>query len=67
MIYRLSKSANSAVATDPHSSYMLERRPDPKPAPLLALTMWKMVIGQAAYQLAVTLFLHFGGGSIFRN
>jgi Ca2+-transporting ATPase len=46
---------------------MLERRPDPKPAPLLALTMWKMVIGQAAYQLAVTLFLHFGGGSIFRN
>lgn len=43
---------------------MLERKPDPKSAPLITLTMWKMISGQAVYQLAVTLFLHFGGGSI---
>jgi Ca2+-transporting ATPase len=27
--------------------------------------MWKMIIGQAIYQLAVTLVLNFGGQSIF--
>ncbi|KAB8078497.1 calcium ion P-type ATPase [Aspergillus leporis] len=54
-----------ALATDPPSPYVLERKPDPKSAPLITLTMWKMIIGQAIYQLAVTLVLNFGGQSIF--
>ncbi|GLA32609.1 ATPase, Ca transporting, plasma membrane [Aspergillus niger] len=54
-----------ALATDPPSPYVLERKPDPKSAPLITLTMWKMIIGQAVYQLAVTLFLYFGGVSLF--
>jgi Ca2+-transporting ATPase len=44
---------------------VLERKPDPKSAPLITLTMWKMIIGQAVYQLVMTLFLYFGGVSLF--
>ncbi|KAJ5166082.1 calcium ion P-type ATPase [Penicillium capsulatum] len=54
-----------AIATDPPSPYVLERKPDPKSAPLITLTMWKMIIGQAIYQLAVTLVLHFDGQYLF--
>ncbi|OJI80378.1 hypothetical protein ASPTUDRAFT_193781 [Aspergillus tubingensis CBS 134.48] len=54
-----------ALATDPPSSYVLNRKPDPKSAPLITLTMWKMIVGQAVYQLAVTLFLYFDGHFIF--
>ncbi|KAL4780842.1 hypothetical protein BJX76DRAFT_364079 [Aspergillus varians] len=56
-----------ALATDPPSPHVLERKPDPKSAPLITLTMWKMIIGQAIYQLAVTLVLNFHGQSIFPN
>jgi len=28
------------------------------------MAMWKMIIGQSAYQLAVTLILYFGGDKI---
>ncbi|KAL2812442.1 hypothetical protein BDW59DRAFT_167821 [Aspergillus cavernicola] len=44
-----------ALATDPPSPYVLNRRPEPKSAPLINLTMWKMIIGQSIYQLVVTL------------
>jgi len=54
-----------ALATDAPSPYVLERRPDPKSAPLITLTMWKMIIGQAVYQLFVTLILNFEGQHIF--
>ncbi|PYH80616.1 calcium ion P-type ATPase [Aspergillus uvarum CBS 121591] len=54
-----------ALATDPPSPYVLERKPEPKSAPLITLTMWKMITGQAIYQLAVTLTLNFVGHSIF--
>lgn len=37
----------------------------PKSAPLITLTMWKMIVGQAIYQLAVTLVLNFAGEYIF--
>ncbi|EAU38925.1 hypothetical protein ATEG_00279 [Aspergillus terreus NIH2624] len=53
-----------ALATDPPSPYVLNRRPEPKSAPLITLTMWKMIIGQSIYQLAVTLVLNFAGHSI---
>ena len=53
-----------ALATDPPSRAILNRKPDPKSAPLFSPTMWKMIIGQAIYQLTVTLILYFAGKSI---
>jgi Ca2+-transporting ATPase len=53
-----------ALATDPPTRTLLDRLPDPKSAPLITLRMWKMIIGQAIYQLVVTLILYFGGNSI---
>ena len=50
-----------ALATDPPNPSMLKRRPEPKSAPLITLTMWKMIIGQSIYQLVVTLVLNFAG------
>lgn len=53
-----------ALATDPPSEKILDRKPDRKSAPLITVTMWKMIIGQAIYQLAVTFILYFGGAKI---
>jgi Ca2+-transporting ATPase len=53
-----------ALATDPPSRAILNRKPDPKSAPLFSVTMWKMIIGQAIYQLTVTLVLYFAGAKI---
>ena len=53
-----------ALATDPPTPSILDRKPEPKSAPLISLTMWKMIIGQSIYQLVVTLILYFGGKSI---
>ncbi|KAI7591983.1 calcium-translocating P-type ATPase, partial [Hortaea werneckii] len=53
-----------ALATDPPSRRILDRKPDPKSAPLISTTMWKMIIGQAIYQLVVTLVLYFAGPRI---
>lgn len=55
-----------ALATDPPTRKILDRKPDPKSAPLISVNMWKMIIGQAIYQLVVTLVLYFAGPSIFR-
>lgn len=57
--------ANIDLATDPPSSYVLDRRPESKASPLITLTMWKMIIGQSIYQLVVTFVLNFAGRSIF--
>jgi len=53
-----------ALATDAPSPSILHRRPEPKSAPLITVTMWKMIIGQAIYQLAVTFVLYFAGVTI---
>ncbi|EWC43989.1 hypothetical protein DRE_01341 [Drechslerella stenobrocha 248] len=53
-----------ALATDPPSKEILNRPPQRKAAPLITVNMWKMIIGQAIYQLVVTFVLHFAGGSI---
>lgn len=57
--------ANRFAATDLPTASVLDRRPEPKSAPLISLTMWKMIVGQSIYQLAVTLVLNFAGESIF--
>ncbi|ROV99672.1 hypothetical protein VSDG_03041 [Cytospora chrysosperma] len=50
-----------ALATDPPTRSVLDRKPDRKSAPLITLRMTKMIIGQAVCQLAITFCLHFGG------
>ena len=52
-----------ALATDPPTPSILDREPEPKSAPLITITMWKMIIGQSIFQLVVTLVLYFGGTS----
>ncbi|KAF2263679.1 calcium-translocating P-type ATPase [Lojkania enalia] len=53
-----------ALATDPPNRNILKRLPDRKSAPLITLRMWKMIIGQAIFQLVVTLILNFAGKAI---
>jgi P-type Ca2+ transporter type 2C len=53
-----------ALSTDTPTLNILDRKPDPKSAPLITITMWKMILGQSAYQLAVTLILYFAGATI---
>ncbi|CAI7631778.1 unnamed protein product [Penicillium bialowiezense] len=54
-----------ALATDPPTDTVLDRRPESKSDPLITLTMWKMIIGQSIYQLVVTFVLNFAGNKIF--
>lgn len=53
-----------ALATDAPTPSILDRKPDPKSAPLITVTMWKMIIGEAIYQLVITLLLYFGSEKI---
>ena len=53
-----------ALATDPPTKKILDRPPQKKSDPLITINMWKMVIGQAIYQLIVTFILYFAGMSI---
>ena len=53
-----------ALATDPPTEKILDRKPTPKRAPLITTNMWKMIIGQAIYQLVVTFVLYFAGYGI---
>lgn len=54
-----------ALATDPPTERILDRQPQPKRASLITTNMWKMIIGQAIFQLIVTFVLHFAGPAIF--
>jgi P-type Ca2+ transporter type 2C len=53
-----------ALATDPPTPSILDRKPDPKSAHLITLNMWKMIIGQSIFQLVVILVLNFAGNEI---
>ncbi|KAL9124076.1 MAG: hypothetical protein Q9217_006561 [Psora testacea] len=53
-----------ALATDPPTEKILDRKPTPKRAPLITTNMWKMILGQTIYQLAVTFTLYFAGSGI---
>ena len=54
-----------ALATDAPTDAILEHAPEPKSAPLITTNMWKMITGQAIYQLLVTFILYFAGRRIF--
>ena len=53
-----------ALATDGPTEKILDRKPAPKSAPLFTTNMWKMITGQAVYQLVVTFVLYFAGNTI---
>lgn len=55
-----------ALATDPPTPSILNRKPEPKSAPLISITMWKMIIGESSYQLTITLILQFGSAAIWQ-
>lgn len=54
-----------ALATDPASPALLDRKPDKKTAPLFSVDMYKQILGQSAYQVVVVLLFHFLGSQIF--
>lgn len=49
-----------ALATDPPTRNIINRKPAPKSSPLITVNMWKMIIGQAIFQLVITFVLFFG-------
>ncbi|KAL1923780.1 uncharacterized protein VTP21DRAFT_8760 [Calcarisporiella thermophila] len=53
-----------ALATDPPTDEILKRQPESRRGPLISIPMWKMILGQSLYQLAVTLILLYAGRSI---
>ena len=53
-----------ALATDPPTHSVLDRKPDSKSASLISIAMWKMIAGQTIYQMAVALTLYFRGTQI---
>lgn len=49
-----------ALATDPPQESVLNRKPERKGKSIISPTMWKMIIGQAIYQLVITFVLYYG-------
>ncbi|GJC87991.1 calcium-transporting ATPase 2 [Colletotrichum liriopes] len=58
--------ASLGLATDYPSPDFLKKRPEPRNAPIVNITMWKMILGQAIYQLAVMFTLHYAGNGLFK-
>ncbi|SGZ54436.1 CIC11C00000003034 [Sungouiella intermedia] len=54
-----------ALATDKPDDALLNRKPAGRTAPLISVSMWKMIIGQSINQLIITFVLHFAGRQIF--
>jgi P-type Ca2+ transporter type 2C len=50
-----------ALATDPASEKLLDRKPEKKNAPLFSVDMYKMILLQSVYQIAIILVFHFCG------
>ncbi|EGN98945.1 hypothetical protein SERLA73DRAFT_90032 [Serpula lacrymans var. lacrymans S7.3] len=50
-----------ALATDPASPALLDRKPDKQTAPLFTVNMYKQIMLQSTYQIAITLVFHFLG------
>ncbi|KAF8150651.1 calcium-transporting ATPase [Crassisporium funariophilum] len=53
-----------ALATDPATEKLLDRKPDKKTAPLFSVDMYKMILMQSVYQITVILLFHFRGAKI---
>ncbi|KAI9320016.1 PMCA-type calcium-translocating P-type ATPase [Dichotomocladium elegans] len=46
-----------ALATDPPTPELLQRNPEPRSNPLISFKMWKMIIGQAIFQIIVMIVM----------
>ncbi|KAK0385096.1 hypothetical protein NLU13_7574 [Sarocladium strictum] len=57
--------ASLGLATDKPSKDFLLRKPDPRNSSIVTITMWKMILLQAVYQLAVIFTLHYGDFEVF--
>ncbi|KAI3654951.1 hypothetical protein MP228_000331 [Amoeboaphelidium protococcarum] len=55
-----------SLATDSPDLSILNRMPDSKKDPLISVEMWKMILGQAAFQIFANLFSLYVGPTIFR-
>ncbi|ROW03294.1 hypothetical protein VSDG_01336 [Cytospora chrysosperma] len=53
-----------ALATDPPQDSVLKRKPERRNSSIVSTTMWKMIIGQAIYQLVITFLIYFGKNSV---
>ncbi|GLB04282.1 calcium-transporting ATPase 10, plasma membrane-type [Aspergillus tubingensis] len=53
-----------ALATDPPTPEILQRPPTPRNASLFTVTMWKLMLGQSIYKLALCFTLYFAGDRI---
>ncbi|OBT89215.1 hypothetical protein VE02_04275 [Pseudogymnoascus sp. 03VT05] len=53
-----------ALATEPANPTVLEREPERKTAQLISPTGWKMIIGQAIYQLIAVMILYYKGNEM---
>ena len=56
-----------ALATDPPTLELLNRKPEPKGSSIISFNMWKMIFGQAILQLVITFVLNFAGNRIFTS
>ncbi|KAI1325968.1 putative calcium P-type ATPase [Xylariaceae sp. FL0255] len=57
-----------ALATDPPQDSVIHRKPEPRNASIISITMWKMIIGQSIYQLVITFLLYYANlGSLNSN
>jgi P-type Ca2+ transporter type 2C len=54
-----------ALATDPPQDSVLDRKPERKGSSIISTTMWKMILGQAVYQLAITFMIYFGKDAVY--
>ncbi|RKL21168.1 Calcium-transporting ATPase 2 [Fusarium oxysporum] len=57
--------ASLGYATDHPSPDFLKRKPEPRNASIISITMWKMIICQAIYQLIVVFVVHYAGWDLF--
>ncbi|KAK7747553.1 plasma membrane calcium [Cytospora paraplurivora] len=53
-----------ALATDPPADSVLERKPENRNSSIVSTTMWKMIIGEAIYQLVITFLIYFGKNAV---
>lgn len=56
-----------ALATDKPDDSFLKKKPAGRTAPLILVSMWKMILGQSINQLVITFVLHFCGRQLFHG
>ncbi|KAJ3103217.1 hypothetical protein HDU96_009372 [Phlyctochytrium bullatum] len=54
-----------ALATEKPTPELLQRPPASRKAPLISITMWKMIIGQSILQISVNFILLYAGPILF--